>query len=105
MENVRLGMGGKGIVGLEKAMRSIAARMDHALGYTLMIEMENLLPEVEVIDDKRPARTDTQRILIVRHRPALGRREHRLVAFGDLMKFSAIPSDQHLVVNCRIGTC
>jgi hypothetical protein len=63
--------------------------MHHALGNTLVVEVEDFLTEMEIIHDKRPARADPQRILVVGNRPALGGRQHRRVCFGRLVQLSA----------------
>ena len=72
LENVGTGIFREGFVGLEVAMRAIAARMNHALRNALMVEMEDLLAEMKVLDQGRTARADLQRVLIVRDRAALG---------------------------------
>lgn len=72
-------------------MRTITAGVNHALGDSFVIEMENLLAKMEIIHDKRPARTNPKGILVVRHRPTLGGRQHGLVPGGSLVQFAARP--------------
>jgi hypothetical protein len=50
--------------------------VNHALGDTLVVEMKNLLAKMEVLKGSRPARTDSQRVLVVGDRyPLLGRQD------------------------------
>ena len=49
--------------------------MNDALGNALVIEVEDLLPEVEVLDQRRATRALPQGVLIVRDRDALLRGE------------------------------
>ena len=53
------------LVGLEIAVRSIAAGMNHAFRNALVVEMENLLAEMKVLDQRRTARADLERVLII----------------------------------------
>ena len=84
----------KRLVRLEEAMRAESARMYDALGNALVIEMEDLLAKMEVFESRRAARADAQRVLIVRNRRALLRRERRDVAAGRLM---SSPADTGIV--------
>ena len=54
LEDVGAGHVGQRLVGLEVAMRAEAAGMDHPLGDALVVEMEDLLAEVEVLEQRRP---------------------------------------------------
>ena len=65
--------------------------MDDALGNALVVEVEDLLAEVEVFEQRRPARADAQRVLVVGDRDALLRGQHGHVAAGDLMRLAAQP--------------
>jgi len=79
LEEIGLGVGGKRIIGLEITMGAIAARMNDAFRDALMVEMEQLFAEMEIIHGERPARADTQRILVVGDRSALRRGHHRCI--------------------------
>ena len=54
LEQVGAGDVGQRLVGLEVAVRAIAARMDDALRDALMVEMEDLLAEMEVLEQGGP---------------------------------------------------
>ena len=82
-------------------MRAIAARMHDALGNALVVEVEDLLAEMEILDQRRPALADLQRVLVVGNRAALGGRQDLGVALGDLVKFAAIAAHQLLIVDRR----
>jgi hypothetical protein len=73
--------------------------MYHALGNALVVEMENLLPEMEVVDDKWTARTDAQRILIIGYRPALGGCQDGRITFRKLVKLATGAALELLVVD------
>ena len=88
LEDVGARVFGKRFVGLEKAVCTVAARMHHPLGDALMVEVEDLLAEVEVFQERRAARPDLQRVLVVRHRAALGRRQDGRVTRRNLMQFA-----------------
>jgi hypothetical protein len=50
--------------------------VNDALGDALVVEMKNLLAKMEVLKGSRPARTDSQRVLVVGDRyPLLGRQD------------------------------
>ena len=67
---------GERLVVLEEAVRAVAAGMNDALGDSLVVEMEDLLAEMEVFEQRRPARPDLERILVVGDRPALRGGQH-----------------------------
>src|SRR6185312_9244396 len=73
---------------LEIAVRRRAARMYHALGNALMIEVGDLLAEDEILQQARAAHAALQRVLVVRDRDALvggqgvRRRTRRLMEFA-----------------------
>ena len=62
---------GQRLVGLEEAVRAVAAGVDDALGDALVVEVEDLLAEVEVLEQRRAALADAQRVLVVGDRHAL----------------------------------
>ena len=82
-------------------MRAIATRVDDPLRDSLVIEMEDLLAEVKILQQGRPARTDLQGILVVGNRSPLRRGQHRHVAARDLMQFAAFAAIQLLIVDSR----
>jgi len=63
--------------------------MHHALRDTLMVEVEDLFAEVEVLEQRRAAKTHLKRIEIVRDRPALRSGHHRNRAGRRLVQLSA----------------
>ena len=80
LEQIGAGVFRQRLVVLEEAMRAVAARMHDPLGNALVVEMENLLAEMEVLDQRRPARADLERVLVVRDRAALRRGQDRRIA-------------------------
>ena len=56
-------------------MRAEAAGVHDALGDALVVEVEDLLAEVEVLEQRRAALADPQRVLVVGDRHALLRRQ------------------------------
>ena len=101
LEDVGAGIGRERLVGLEKAVRAIAAGMHNALGDALVVEMEDFLAEVEILDERRSPLADLQSVLVVGHRAALGRRQDLGVALGDLVKLASIPARQLLIMDRR----
>ncbi|CUX52199.1 hypothetical protein AGR8A_pAt10001 [Agrobacterium fabrum str. J-07] len=99
MKQIRLGMGGKGIISLEIAVRAISAGVDDALGNSLVIEMEDLLAKMEVIHHERPARTDPKRILVVCNWSPLSGRQNGFVAGGNLVQLATCSPDKLLVMD------
>jgi hypothetical protein len=61
--------------------------VDDALGDALVIEVKDFLAKVKIFQQRRSARTDAQRVLVVRDGDALLRRERRDVPARDLMRF------------------
>ena len=64
-------MSAERLVGLEEAVGAVAAGMDDALGDALVVEVEDLLPEVEVLQRRRAAGADAQGVLVVGDRGTL----------------------------------
>ena len=81
--------------------------MNNSLGNALVIEVKDLLTKVEVLEQGRTARADSQRVLIVRDRHALVRRQHGRAFLGGLVKLSTaaaghgLVSDLHAIQRCR----
>src|SRR5262245_26910423 len=73
--------------------------MHHALGDPLVVEMEDLFPEVEVFQQGRAAHAGLQRILVVGNRTALGGGHDRDGAAGGMVQLTARPAAQPLVMD------
>jgi hypothetical protein len=69
----RVGPGGRGqrLVVLVEAVRAEAAGVHHPLGDPLVVEVEDLLPQVEVLQQRRAAVPGPQRVLVVADHHAL----------------------------------
>ena len=87
---------------LEVAVRAEAARMHHPLGNPLVVEVEDLLAEVVVLEQRRPALAGAQRVLVVRDRRALLRGQDRNVAARHLVRFAAGSAQHGLVAVGRV---
>ena len=72
-------MSASAVCQLKITVRAVTARMYDALWNALMVEVEYFLPEVKVFKERRTARPDPQRVLIVSDRCALLRREMSLL--------------------------
>ena len=66
-----------------------------------MVEVEDLLPEGEVLDQGRSAGTDFQGVLIVGNRSTLGCRQESHFACRGLMEFAAFTAVELLIVDRR----
>ena len=75
LKELGLGVPRHRLVDLEVAVGGRAARMHHALGNPLVIEVGDLLAEDEVLEQRRPALAGLQRVLIVVDPEPLVRRE------------------------------
>ena len=71
LEEVGLGEVGQRLVGLEEAVRAVAAGVHDPLGDALVIEVEDLLAEVEVLEERRPPLAHPQGVLVVGDRNTL----------------------------------
>ena len=85
MEQIGTGVFREWLVVLEETMRAVAARVNHPLRNPFVVEMENLLAEMEVFKNSRPARSDLQRVLVVGYRSALRGGQHQGIALCDLV--------------------
>ena len=65
LEQVGPGEVGQRLVVLEVAVGAEAAGVDDPLGDPLVVEVEDLLPEVEVLEQRRAALAGPQRVLVV----------------------------------------
>ena len=74
----------------EVPMHARSTSVDDAFRDALMVEMKDLLPEDEVLEQRGPSRVRPQRILVVRQRHALIGGEHRVRAAGELVQFTAV---------------
>ena len=91
LEQVGAGDVGQGLVVLENAVGAIAAGVHHALGDPLVVEVEDLLAEREVLEQRRPPLAGLQRVLVIGDRDALLRREPRCPPPARLMGLAARP--------------
>ena len=64
-EDVGPGDVGQRLVVLEVAVRAVTAGVDHPLGDPLVVEVEDLLPEVRVLQQRRAPLARPQRVLVV----------------------------------------
>ena len=97
LEQVRRGDVGQGFRRLEIAMDAEAACMHHPLRDALMVEVEDLLTEVEILQQRGSARPDLQRVLVVGNRNALLRRQGLDTIARDLMGLAPLPPQDLLV--------
>jgi len=88
---------GKGFVGLEISVRPVAPSVHDPLRNTLMVEVEDLLPEVKVLQQRRSPRARTQRVLVIGYWRTLLRGQCRDVSFGNLMGLTAFASKDFCV--------
>ena len=79
-----------GLVRLEEAVRAEPAGVHHALGNALVIEVEDLLAEVEILEQRRAALADLQGVLIVGDRNALLRRQPDPTVLHGLMRLATL---------------
>jgi hypothetical protein len=90
LEDVGAGDVGEAVGQFEEAVRAIAAGMDDALGNAFVVEVEDLLAEMRILEQHRPARAIFEAVLVVGDRHALRRRQGRNAAAGDLMRLASI---------------
>ena len=91
LEEVGPGEVGQRLVGLEVAVRAVAAGVHDPLGDPLVVEVEDLLAEVEVLEQRRAALADPQRVLVVGDRHALCGRQSVADSVRDLMGLATGP--------------
>src|ERR1044071_2017137 len=72
------------------------ACMHDALGDALVIKVEDLLAEMKILKCRRPAASDSQRILVVSDRSSLLGRQDRDVASRHLMRLTALTANDCL---------
>ena len=101
LEQISTGIFGKRFVILEEPVRTVAAGVNDAFGDALMVEMKDLLAEMKIFDQGRPARPDLDGVLVVRNRAALRGGENGDIAVRDLMQFAALAAIELLIVNGR----
>jgi hypothetical protein len=90
-EDVRPGDVGERLVILEVAVRTVPAGMNHPLGDPLVVEVEDLLPEMLVLKQRRAALGRPQRVLVIADHHALLRGQCRPAVPGELV-FSPPPA-------------
>ena len=87
-------------------MGAIAPRVHHALGDALMVEVEDLLAEMRIFDQRRAAVALPKGVLIVGNRHPLLRCQDILPVFGHLVGFAALAPDHSVIVIDRLrGSC
>ena len=91
LEEVGAGDVGERPVVLEVAVGPVAAGVDDPLGDALVVEVEDLLPEVEVFQQRRAAGTGLERVLVVGDRDALLGGQYRRIAARRLVGLAAFP--------------
>ena len=89
-QDVGSGEVGQRIRQLEEAVRAAAARVHDALGNALVVEVHHLLAQDEVFQQRWAARRGAQRILVVGHRNALLRGQHRVAPASLLLRLAAL---------------
>ena len=90
LENVGARDVGQALGQFEIAMRAIAAGVDDALGNPLMVEMKDFFAEVEILQQRRAARTLFQAVLVVSDRHALRCRQNCAAILRGLVRFAAL---------------
>ena len=80
---------GRVAVGLEHAVRGGAAGVHHALRDALVVEVGDLLPQVEVLQQRRAARARLQRVVGVGQPQTLGRRQE-VTGLGAWIRLGAL---------------
>jgi hypothetical protein len=73
--------------------------MNHPLRNALVVEVEDLLAKMEIFEQRWSAGANLERVLIVRHRTALGRGQHRHISCRNLMQLAALAATEFLIVN------
>ena len=88
LEGIGPGQVCQGLGGLEIAVHPEAAGVDDPLGDPLVVEVEELLAQMEVVQQRRTTGADLQTVLVIGDRRALLGGENRGVARGGLMGLS-----------------
>ena len=83
--------GGQGLVVLEVPVGAVAAGVHDAFGDALVVEVEDLLAEVEVLEQRGPTVSRSQRVLVVRDRHTLSGRQSVADSVRDLMRLPTGP--------------
>ena len=91
LEKMRSGDIGKGLVVLEEPVDTEAPGMNHPLGDTFVVEVEDLLSELEVLEEARTPRSGLEGVLTVGDDDALLRGERGTVTTRALVGLSAAP--------------
>ncbi len=73
------------LVALEVPVRTEPPGVHHALGDALVVEVEDLLPEVGVLERRRAPLADPERVLVVADRDALLRGQRVVLVAGGLV--------------------
>ena len=68
-----------------RSSRALHSRVHHVLGDAFVVEVEDLLPEVHVLQEPGPALTHPERVLVVGDGEPLASRQDRSLVAGNLM--------------------
>jgi hypothetical protein len=79
-------------------MRTIASGMDNAFRNTLVVEVKDLFPKMEILNQRRTSFADFERIEVIRYWPALGGSHDLHLVVGELMKVSALTCVELLIM-------
>ena len=71
-------------------MRARAARVHDALGNAFVVKVRDLLAQDEIFQQRGPRGRGAQRVLVVCHRNALLRGQHRVFATGLLLQLTGV---------------
>ena len=83
------------------AVRTVAPRMNHAFGDTLVIKVEDLLTQGKVFKERWPRRASPKRILVVRNHHTLGGGQPFRAVLRMLVNFSARTPGRDQVIQVR----
>ena len=84
----------RNVVGrLEIAVRARPAGVDDPLGDALMVEMEDLLAQHEILEQRRPALARAQAVLVVGDRHAVVGGQHGIALAGLLVGLARVAAD------------
>ena len=89
------------LVRLEVAMDPEPTGVHHPLGNAFMVEVEDLLAEMEVLEQRRTAVADLQRVLIVGDGDPLLRRQPHAALAHRLMSLATVADVDRHTRRCR----
>ena len=94
LEEVRAGQVGQRFERLEEAVCTVATSVNDALWDAFVVEVEHLLAQYEVVQQRRSAVADLQRVLIVGDRRPLGGGERGVAPSTGLMRLATGPDGE-----------